>query len=63
MEPPKAVVDNCVWAKEMKAECLAMILVCRAYRFHRLAGDGGGRVWLRGGRRQEGSPLQPIYSC
>lgn len=71
MEPPKAVLDSCVWAtvlhledsKEIKADCLAMVSVCRAYRFHRLAGDDGGWVWLWGRRKQEGSPLQTIYSC
>lgn len=71
MDPPKVVVDNCVWAtilclehsKGIKAACSAVVSVCRAHRFHRLAADDGGRVWLWGGRRQEGSPLQTIYSC
>lgn len=71
MEPPKAVVDGCVWAtmlhlegsKEIKADCSALVLVCRAYRFHRLAVGDGGKVRLWGRRRQKGSPLQTIYSC
>lgn len=64
-------LDNCVWAtmlclehsRGIKAACSAMVSVCRAHTFHRLAADDGGRVWLWGGRRQEGSPLQTIYSC